>query len=188
MTHNDEKPRSRHNKRMFWITFICTLLRRVFRHLRSHDNRMFWITAIYTVVTAVGLLVVWQTLSATNNSLKYNVYITSTNWTLEIDKMFFANPELRPYFYEGKDIAPTDPQYQRAVSMAEMLIDSMDSVAAIGENFPDEVKFDGWKNWIMGTFSNSPLLVRHLEELRDWYQPQPIWKYYEEWKTKQKRP
>jgi len=106
-----------------------------------------------------------------------------SNWTFELDKAFLDHPELRPYFYDGKDIQQSDPLYFRAETMAEFILDNFDSIMKFDRTYP-ETLHEGWRNWIYDSFSRSPLLVRTMEKLKPEYEPGPAWPIYADWKRR----
>lgn len=72
-----------------------------------------WVAIAGFVVAAVGLLVLLLTLlvlheqtTQTRNQAFQNV----TSQYLELDRLFFENPELKPYFYDGWPVDEGDPK------------------------------------------------------------------------------
>ncbi len=135
------------------------------------------------LISIVGFALVWLQLQGANESLRTGVYANMANWTLEISKMFLANPELRPYFDGGKDISPSDPLYDKAEVVAEYLLDNMDSMLEFKSYFPGGTPHQGWTNWMYDSFDESPLLRRHIEKRRRWYEPGQLWPIYQRWKA-----
>jgi hypothetical protein len=80
--------------------------------------------------------------------------------TLEIMKFIADNPEIRPYFYEGKELRPEDTSYNLILTATEIVADFFEHVVLQKANLPDEV----WQKWcfqIQKTYSNSPVLQEY---------------------------
>jgi len=104
-------------------------------------------------------------------SLEGNVYGTVMSQVLAQDELFIKNPEMRPYFYHGKDLSPDDPLYHKVMGAAEYLLDCYDSLEKQLKHYPHlwihEKK--GWEANTIDMFAWSPVLCRYLEASRDWY-------------------
>ena len=59
--------------------------------------------------------------------MESNVYSTVTSQNLGTDELFLKYPELRPYFYGGKQLNEDDPHSTMALAAAEYLLDNYDS-------------------------------------------------------------
>lgn len=141
------------------------------------------ISAFSTLVTIAGFGFVWMQLRSANDSLRTGVYANMSNWTFELDKAFIEHPELRPYFYDKKDIREDDPLFAKAAAMAEFELDNFDSIMEQERYFPAGSLHEGWRRWIFNGFDKSPVLVRTIEQLRSEYEGGPGWEMYQEWKT-----
>jgi len=77
--------------------------------------------------------------------------------TFEIMRFIADNPQIRPYFYEGKELRPGDESYDLIMTATEMVADFFEHVVLQKVNLPSEV----WQKWcfqIQKTYSNSPTL------------------------------
>ncbi|HTX91704.1 MAG TPA: hypothetical protein VMC09_10875 [Anaerolineales bacterium] len=133
-----------------------------------------------------------------------NIYMTLEASILDIDVHFITHNEVRPFFYDGKDISKRDSQeLQRKIQgVAELLLDYFDHVLTLYDLFstqqkqlfitPDDESRSGlkdykkllefkenWDKWIKEMFSTSPVLRRYFEENTKWYIPE-LKKLYEE--------
>jgi putative addiction module component (TIGR02574 family) len=139
------------------------------------------LSALSLIISAVGFSFVWLQLDSANKSLKTGIYANMSNWTFDQDKTFLEHPDLRPYFFDGKDMDPGDPRYLKAESIAELLLDNFDSELEFGPYFPGGAPHQSWTNFMHDSFDNSPILVRTIE--KDWrqYEHGPIGRFYKEW-------
>ena len=90
--------------------------------------------------------------------------------SLEIMKFFAENPEVRPYFYENKDLTKAGSELERlkVLSTAEMVSGFMELVALQIEHQPAEIK-PRWKAYIQDTYNSSGAVREHLTTCEAWY-------------------
>jgi hypothetical protein len=142
------------------------------------------ISGATAAVTLGGFGFIWLQLKSANDSLRTGVYANMSNWTFELDKASLEHPELRPYFYDGKDIDESDPLYPTAAAMAEFHLDTFDSIMEYNRSFAAADLHEGWSNWMMNAFDASPILVHTIEKMRSEYQPGPVWPIFQRWKAR----
>ena len=113
----------------------------------------------------------WQT----KTNLQASMYATITTETLEMDKIFLAHPNLRPYFYEDKDISEiTDDETRHKVMIiAEYQLDYFDLVMTQLDYIPTDKDSkedkDNWDKYFADSFAHSPALCRRIGLNPDWY-------------------
>jgi hypothetical protein len=91
---------------------------------------------------------------------------------LELHRVFLNNPELRPYFFEGKDIKETDPLYPQVEAVADMHLDVFAYNLDYRLVFPDDWRTaEGYKDYIRSRLALSPIMRRRLEKRADWFSP-----------------
>ncbi|MFN2579338.1 MAG: hypothetical protein ABR607_16835 [Pyrinomonadaceae bacterium] len=90
--------------------------------------------------------------------------------SLEIVKFIAENPEVRPYFYDNKDIARADSEAERlrVLSTAEMIGGFMELVALQIEEQQAEIQ-TRWKAYIADAYKSSSVLREHLITFSAWY-------------------
>jgi hypothetical protein len=134
----------------------------------SLTRSLVWWTRGTVIVGIIGIVGLAVSLIVVAYQLRQNSYITASEWTFDIDKVFIEHPDLRPYFYEGKNIEQKEPDAKRymVTSTAELILDSMDSMLDThNDSWPDE----GWRTRAEDVFRQSPVLRSRLEERRTWY-------------------
>jgi len=102
-------------------------------------------------------------------SLKVSAYESVANQMVMVDEVFIRQPEFRPYFYSGKCINKDDADYDKVVAIAELILDVSDSVLIQSKQFPQVWPQRWWGEYIIDSFSNSPLLCEYLSTLQNWY-------------------
>ena len=90
--------------------------------------------------------------------------------SLEILKFFAENPEVRPYFYDNKDLklAPTELEKLKVLSTAEMVAGFMELVTLQIEEQPAEIQ-PRWKAYIVDAYNSSSVVREHLKTCEAWY-------------------
>jgi hypothetical protein len=90
--------------------------------------------------------------------------------SLSIMIFFAENPEVRPYFYDNKDLsrATSELERLRVLSTAEMVGGFIELVALQIEEQPPEIQLR-WKSYISDLFNSSRVLREHLTVSAAWY-------------------
>ena len=120
----------------------------------------------------ISLVMVRKQLKLAANANRATVYQSVPQLMIEIDRLFVDRPELKPYFYRNKPISKDDPEYERVMSVAEILLDFMDFVTAVEPALP-EYDWDSWKCYFQELAGTSPALRLYWEECGHWY-PDPV--------------
>jgi hypothetical protein len=128
----------------------------------------------------VGLVMNSKAINNSATATKNSTLSSLSAWSLELNKQFVQYPDMRPYFNEGKDLDEKDPRYERAMALAAMHADLIDSMFST-EGFPPH---DGWNLWTKTLLQRSPILSRYLRENKQYY---PIlWAKVQSWENEQK--
>lgn len=90
--------------------------------------------------------------------------------SLEILKFFAENPELRPYFYNNKDLGKAESERERlkVLSTAEMVSGFMELVAMQVDDQPSEIQ-PRWRAYIVDSYNSSSVVRDHLADCQAWY-------------------
>jgi hypothetical protein len=90
--------------------------------------------------------------------------------SLDILRFIAENPELRPYFYDNKDLSRTESELERlkVLSTAEMVGGFMELVALQLAEQPAEIQ-PRWKAYIVDGYNSSVVLREHLSTCTAWY-------------------
>jgi hypothetical protein len=85
----------------------------------------------------------------------------------ELDKFFIDRPELRPYFYENKQLPRKKRDLDQLDSTAEMIVDIAESIVATGGGL-GAISL-GWNKYFTSLYKNSEVLRKHWSENWDYY-------------------
>ena len=131
-----------------------------------------FVTVCITLILLVlqNRVIVMQTQYA-SKSVESNVFGSVTTQNLTSDEICLRYPEIRPYFYSGRDITPSDPLYDRVYAAAEYLLDYYDSLATQLKKYPHLWRSEkgSWEANIIDMFAWSPPLCRYLEVNKEWF-------------------
>lgn len=82
-----------------------------------------WLEMAQSVVAIIGLpvliltmLMIWRQAKYAHHTAMSQVYQNTANGFATVQIYFVDHPEYRPYFYDGKSIDTSDPEYVRAAS------------------------------------------------------------------------
>jgi hypothetical protein len=160
---------------------------------RKHIHKFIWFRRLspYEVLNVVfsvlGLLSLYFLLEQTRGtfvqaqhlarSVESGAYQSIANELLELHKLYLEHPALRPYFRDGRDLGPDNPNYEQALVLAEYQLDFFDSVWVQSEQMPQILDRRGaqWLSWVAymkDSFALSPIMCRHLDRNKTWYTPE----------------
>jgi hypothetical protein len=133
---------------------------------------MYFVTVVVTLILLIfqNRIISMQT-SYALQSVEGSIYANITGQTLAADEIFIKYPEIRPYFYGGKDLTKDDPLYYRVKATAEYLLDFFDALETQLKKHPN-LWIHEKKEWEANTvdmFAWSPMLCRYLEANKEWY-------------------
>jgi len=97
------------------------------------------------------------------------VYARMANEWRDHIKIFITNPDLRPYFENGKHLVDADENSQAVLAIADVRLDVMDAILTYAGMRDDTADIDGWKKTFSRTFEVSPVMCQRLNETRDSY-------------------
>lgn len=128
------------------------------------------LTLAYVIVTLVGFLLLWRQIKQVDLSARGETYGDLYTHQHEITCFFIDNPNLRPFFYENKEVNNTDPEFANVRAVTEMVADFSEHVFIQLSNLPEGIR-DGWKFYIQDIYKNSPALRIHFEDENNgrWY-------------------
>ncbi len=137
-----------------------------------------WFGAIATAVGAVGtiisLIFLYRQLKDLKSSVRSTTYLNLYAQMIEIDRFFYAHPELKPYFYYGKEVGELDEkEMNRLNSVAEMMIDFFDMAYHQQECMPVET-IEGFENYMKGVYKKSPVMAKFIGKNAAFYPDQFI--------------
>ena len=144
------------------------------------------LSAIGLVISALGFTAVIVSIRTAQEQLRNTAAQTSIltrdrslSNVLALHRIFLDHPELRLYFFEGKDLEKSDPLYPQVEAVADMHLNlfayNLDYRLITGESygvFPEDGDSpEGYKSYIRSRLALSPVMRRRLEQKPDWFSP-----------------
>jgi hypothetical protein len=106
-----------------------------------------------------------------NKATEISQYATANGWMLDLDKVFLDHPRLRRFFRNGETIDGKHDDYQEAVALAELVLDTTDFF--LKHRFQLESKIQqSWVSWVKDSFDNGPILRETFKSQQAWYNPE----------------
>jgi hypothetical protein len=132
----------------------------------------YFITVVVTLIVLIyqNKIISMQTRYALQ-SVEGSIYSNITTQSLAEDEIFINHPELRPYFYAGKELEPNDPLKHQVHAAAEYVLDFFDSLESQLKKYPDLWIHEKreWEANIVDQCAWSPVLCHYLDANRNWY-------------------
>jgi len=120
------------------------------------------------VVTVAGFFFVYYQIKQINRAGRASTHASIFSHSLELTRLMLDHPEVRPYLYDGKDIAEGDPAYNQVMLACEMLADFYEHVSLQRENLPKQ-SLDCWDKAMARRYLKNPVLEKYVEENGDVY-------------------
>jgi hypothetical protein len=137
------------------------------------------LSAAALLINALGFTAVIVSVRTAQEQMTYNAAQTrilsrdrSLCNVLTLHRVFLDHPELRPYFFENKDVDETAPLYPQVEAVADMHLDVFAYNLDYRLVFPDGWRTaEGYKDYIRSRLALSPIMRRRLEKKADWFSP-----------------
>jgi hypothetical protein len=147
--------------------------------LSKFQRLSLMLSAIGLVISALGFTAVIVSIRTAQAQMSYAAAQTriltrdrSLFNVLTLHRVFLDHPELRPYFFEGKDLKESDPLYPQVEAVADMHLDVFAYNLDYRLVFPDDYRRpERYKNYIRSRLALSPFMRRRLEQKADWFSP-----------------
>lgn len=120
------------------------------------------------VVTIAGFIFIREQMRSDRMSLEtqtsWQIYTVSTG----ILQTLVAQPECRPYFYEGTPMPTEEPLRSRVLAMTELICDHMENIV-LHRRAMDGSTFKVWADYMQGLYARSPVMQDFLKVEREGY-------------------
>jgi hypothetical protein len=138
--------------------------------LTTYERWSLFIDAFSALLVVITLgFIAYQTQQATQLA-KRQAYEGSSAQMSAIDNMFVEHPELYPYFYDGKVIAKSDPEYLKVLTVAMALTNFLE--ASLPREGADPMPW--WEKYISEQYAISPIMSEYLEQRQNWFDPRLV--------------
>jgi hypothetical protein len=130
------------------------------------------ISALGFTAVIISIRTAQEQLSCTTAQTSLLIKDRSLATVLALDKLFLDYPEIRPYFYEGKDLDEAHPLYPKVEAAAEMHLDVFDYNISFRKSFPQQYHHpEASECYIRDMLAKSPVMRRRLTKKAEWFSP-----------------
>ena len=127
------------------------------------------VSLLTLVILVVGLLFTYLQTDRVKISIERTKFNALENDLQEVNRVFIEYPELQKYFLSGKDIAKTDPDYNRVYAIAVTIAMNLDESTGDLKGDRDLFQPGTWTRYYRFQFGASPILCRLLLQDHDIY-------------------
>lgn len=120
------------------------------------------------IVTFVGFLLIWRQIKQVDSSARGQTHSYLYTHQDSITHFFIDNPNLRPFFYDNKDLSGTESEIITLRAATEMVADFSEHIYLQLPNLPVDIR-EGWEFYMKTLYNRSPMLRIHFEVNGDWY-------------------
>lgn len=138
-------------------------------------NLAQWLQIAQSVVAIIGfpililtMLMICRQAQYAHHTAMSQVYQNTADNFANLQKYFVDHPEYKSYFYEGKDIDTSDPEYVRVSSIAEFWLHAVHNLT-IHRRYMGEYPWHIWEGSLRDVYNTSPTLQHFLHEHPHWY-------------------
>jgi hypothetical protein len=94
-----------------------------------------WLQTAQSIVAIIGLpvliltlVMIWRQAKYAHHTAMSQVYQNTADGFATVQRFFMDHPEYKPYFYDGKCINTSDPEYARVSSIAEFWLHAVNNL------------------------------------------------------------
>lgn len=134
-----------------------------------------WLEMAQSMVAIIGLpvliltmVMIWRQAQYAHYTAMSQVYQNTADGFATVQKYFVDYPEYRQYFYDGKRIEASDPEYARVSSIAEFWLHAAHNLT-IHRRYMGEYPWHVWEGSLRDVYIRSPILQHFLHEHPHWY-------------------
>jgi hypothetical protein len=139
--------------------------------MTAYESTVVWVAILQLLVSGLGFVVIAWTLRVLVRQIDAQASAGVATRQLEFDKVILAHPDLYKYFYQGAELGPENPEYNRAMAAAQLLANYFDGYfqqeGMYRQMWPDQK----WRNYIQDHVAKSPVLRRYVVANSTWFAP-----------------
>jgi hypothetical protein len=134
-----------------------------------------WLQIAQSAVAIIGLPVliltmwmIWRQAQYAHHAAMSQVYQNTADGFAILQRYFMDHPEYKAYFYGGKSIEASDPEYVRVLSISEFWFHAVHNLT-IHRRYMGEYSWHIWEGSLRDVYNKSPILQHFLHEHPHWY-------------------
>lgn len=120
------------------------------------------------VIQGIGLVALYFQLRKVNTSIRVTAQSALYQQSSGVRSAIVEYPELRQYFFDGKEIGPDSENYSRTRTIAEMFLNYLEHLILQKESLR-QADYEAWNRFVCRTISASPIMQSVLKEKPEYY-------------------
>ena len=113
------------------------------------------------VIAIIGIPLLYFQLRDLRNSSQIAAHSATYEQAAAFRGHLVEHPHLRKYFFDGVPLPADSPDYDRAISIAEVFLNYLEYIAVLRDNFGKE-NDHALESFVLAALAGSPLMSNHL--------------------------
>lgn len=134
------------------------------------DSLQAYASVAGLILATIGLPVLLLQIRELQRSVRSGAHAAIYEQAADFRSHLVQYPHLRPYFFDGREIAPDHEEYDRVVTIGEMFLNQLEHIAVMADSFGRENK-GALHRYVRNALENSPVLLRRIAENPAAYSP-----------------
>ncbi len=140
-----------------------------FQPLTFYETLSLLVSILGFAAVVITLYLMGRQTRRMTDSLKIAAFQADTAHMLSVDSLFIVHAEIRPYFHDGKVIDLNDPNSDKVLAMAGLLLDYFGSIIHQRPYVPQMYPSNWWNEYFIDMFASSPTLCEYLRKTAEYY-------------------
>jgi hypothetical protein len=120
------------------------------------------------ILAIVGLPILILQIRAIQRSIRSGAHAAIYAQAADFRSHLVDHPHLRKYFFDGVEIEPDHPEYDRVVTIAELFLNEIEHITVMGDSFGSGNR-PALERFARHALDSSPIMRRRLKENRAAY-------------------
>jgi len=125
------------------------------------ESAQLFISLCGLVIAIIGIPLLYFQLRDLRNSSQVAAHSATYEQAAAFRAHLVEHPHLRKYFFDGVALPADSPDYDRAVSIAEVFLNYLEYIAVLRDNFGKE-NDQALASFVLAALDGSPLMSHHL--------------------------
>ena len=134
----------------------------------SADTLQAYVSLAGLILAIVGLPILILQIRAIQRSIRSGAHAAIYAQAADFRSHLVDHPHLRKYFFDGVEIEPDHPEYDRVVTIAELFLNEIEHITVMGDTFGSANR-PALERFARHALDASPIMRRRLKENRAAY-------------------
>lgn len=134
----------------------------------SPETLQAYVSLAGLILAIVGLPILILQIRAIQRSIRSGAHAAIYAQAADFRSHLVDHPHLRKYFFDGVEIEPDHPEYDRVVTIAELFLNEIEHITVMGDSFGSGNR-PALERFARHALDSSPIMRRRLKENRAAY-------------------